>query len=184
MWVSWLRTNPLIAFGVLASLVLLVLLSSPVYVAAVALAGGLWLGLRRFLPLVPGRPVVLWGAAAILLWGAGGAAAPPPVHSQLPPASGETALPIPTAVLANPTTVGVWLTWAQQNPTNARTAPGVVALEVGMLAHPGIPFFAADLAFAYEMMAKAGPSWTDALIARYYGIQAGLVPPTPLSPIP
>lgn len=169
--------------GVLAFAILLAA-TSPRYLIALAIAAAIWLGIWRYLGALPHRRLLLLGSGLVLLWGAGMMALPSKKSLPLPATASTAALPIPNTVLANPTAVADWLTWAQQNPVNARTAPGVVALEVSMLVHPDQPVFPADLAAAYGIMVRAIPSWTDSLIARYYGIQAGLIPPTPLSPTP
>lgn len=184
MLIAKMRSHKLFILGVVAALVILVAATSPQYVLALAAAGALWIGIWRYLGAIPHRRLVLLGCGVVLLWGAGMAAHPPGVSTPLPAVSKSPGLPIPDTVLADPTDIAGWLAWAQQAPTNARMASGVVALEVSMLVHPAQPVFPADLAVAYEEMARGVPSWTDSLIARYYGIQAGLIPPLPISPAP
>lgn len=183
MSVSW--RSGLIGAGGLGGAVVLALGSSFVYV--LGLLGAVLLGWVAF-RVVPGGAGRLAAAAAtglLVLSGVNLVWHPAPVQVPMPPAAVEPGLAIPPSVLSEPTNVNAWLYWAKTGTVTSETDTGMVALDQGLLAHPdGLTPFAADLAVNYAILADGNHSWTESLMARYYGIEGKLVPALPFSAVP
>lgn len=129
---------------------------------------------------------IIGGVMVLYLIALGLAVKPSPSAARpLPPAAAEPGLQIPMGVLEHPNNLGVWLSWAQANSLTSETDTGVVALDQGLLAHPGDqPAYAADLAAVYAELANGQNSWAESLIARYYGIEGHVTPAAPIVPLP